>query len=176
MPCTRAVVLGLLAVTVVAGSGCVRRLATSTALIPPQLDKVLDERFKGWRLATFAGDATCQAQAGANPTVLSADFDSDGRDDRALLIETAQGTALVAGLRELTTFRLFTLEEPGSGTAAGRYLYLEPRGKRFPSGVEGLDDFLSHTTAAVATCGSAERVAFMWTGIGFKRVVMAATP
>jgi hypothetical protein len=136
---------------------------------------VLDERYKGWRVAAFTGDAGCQAQAGASPTVLTGDFDSDGRDDRALLIDTPQGPALVAALRELTTFRLFTLEEPGAVPAAARYLYLEPRGKRFPSGVEGLDDFLSHTTAAVATCSSSERVAFVWTGIGFKRVVMAGS-
>ena len=154
-----------------AGSGCIRRLATSNALVPPLLDRALDERYSGWRLATFSGDAACQAQAGASPVAITGDLDSDSRDDRALLIETPQGLRIVAAMRELDAFRIFELDQPAAGSAA-RYLYLEARGKRFPSGMSGLDDHFSHPTVAAATCGGAERIAYVWTGITFQRIVL----
>jgi hypothetical protein len=152
-------------------SACLGRPANSTALIPPLLDVAVDERHPGWRLATFSGDATCQAAAGENPAVVSGDLDSDGRIDRALLIETPKGLQIVAGIRGLDAFRVFDLDTV-ENAGAGRYLTLEPRGRRFPSGVSGIDDYLSHVTVALATCGSTAKIAYVWAGSGFRRVRM----
>jgi hypothetical protein len=155
-------------------AGCATRLATSTDPVPPTLDGVMDDRFPGWTIAPFAGDAACQTAAGSSPSIVAGDFDSDGRSDRALLIETPQGRAVVVALRMLDTFRVWVVDTSTAGGSTVHYLRLEPRGQRYPSGIEGVTDYLANETVAAATCGATERVAFAWTGSGFRRVVLGA--
>jgi hypothetical protein len=161
----------VVAVLCVSGSACASRESGPPQLVPKLLEKALDDEFRGWRLATFAGDAACQAQAGQSPWAIMGDFNSDGQSDRALVIETAEGLAIVAALRGLDAFRVHKVDTVAAGSAA-RYLRLEARGHKFPSGVAGVDDHFSHETLAAYTCGGTERVAYVWTGAGFKRVVL----
>jgi hypothetical protein len=144
-----------------------RTLAADPPTLPKALRKALDEKYKGWTLATVTPPGGCRV--GDSPALLSGDFNSDGFDDWALQAQTPKGIKLIVAMGWPHDYRFFELETE-SGTAASRFLGLEHSGKKIVNPQTQSEDYLSNDTLATYSCGP-DRVLYLWRSFTFTKMV-----
>jgi hypothetical protein len=154
-------------------------LATQTAdkSSRPQLSKLsrsaLDGSFKDWELATLDPRvAECRGASDSPPTLVEGDFNADGVQDSAVAIKTPKGVRLVAVFTRLKEGVAVDVDGLGDSVADG-YLAVVKRGTSYRNPGDHLDDYFATDTLIVSRCGQS-RTAYLWTGVGFRKIVLGA--
>jgi len=148
---------------------------TANADLPKNVRKALDDRWKGWQLATVDPQAlACRPKDAPPPSVVvKGDLDGDGHPDTAFLIKTSQGVRLVAAITRVDDIYLVEVDSLGS-TAADGVLALEPRGAKFSYPDLPVDEFYPADTLTISRCGQ-PTTAYFWLGLEFSKVVLRST-
>jgi hypothetical protein len=147
----------------------------ASADISKTVRKALDDRWKGWQLATVDPQAlSCRPKdAAPPPVVVQGDLDGDGHPDTAFLIKTSQGVRLVAAITRVDDIVLVEVDSLGADAANG-VLTLEPRGAKFSYPDLSVDDFFPADTLTISRCGQ-PTVAYFWLGLEFSKVELRST-
>jgi hypothetical protein len=143
--------------------------------LPKNVRKALDDRWKGWQLATIDPQAvSCRPTNAAAPSVVvQGDLDGDGHPDTAFLIKTSQGVRLVAAITRVDDIELVEVDSLGNDSANG-VLALEPRGAKFSYPDLAVDDFFPADTLTISRCGQ-PITAYFWLGLEFSKVELRST-
>lgn len=137
------------------------------AAVPKAARKLLDDRWKGWRLASLDPQATsCHTDSQFAP-IVQADLNGDGRVDVAVAVTTAQGVRLAAIFNRQDASELRDIDALGDTSAVGGF-GVARRGTRLRRGGSPVDDYFSIDTLIVKPC-SGPRTAYFWTGLGFSK-------
>ena len=137
------------------------------AAVPKAARKLLDEKWKGWRLASLDPQATSCHMDGQFAPVVQADLDGDGRPDVAVAVTTAKGVRLAAIFNRQHDSVLQDIDAIGDTAAAG-WIDAARRGTKFRRAGSTVDDYFSTDTLIVKPC-SGPRTAYFWTGLGFSK-------
>lgn len=144
---------------------------TSGVALPKAVRNQLNDRFKGWTLATVENTGACAATLnGRSPSFVRADLNGDGTEDVALQIATADGVRIVAVISRLYDDVLLVEVDQVAG-AASDVLGFAPRGKKYLRTDLFQVDYFSTDTLTASRCGEGA-TAYFWTGTGFlKRTI-----
>jgi hypothetical protein len=142
-----------------------------TPTIPKAARKLLDEKWKGWRLAGVDPQATSCHPDGQSGARVEADLDSDGRADLALLVTTPGGVRLAAIFNRIGERMLHDVDGLGETTASAA-IGVQRRGTKFRSEGSSVDSYFSADTIVAQRCG-APATAYVWNGLTFTKVVIA---
>jgi len=160
----------LLLVTFAASSCMFHKTSSAPGVLPKQAAQALDDKYPGWTLAQFSsGDAACDARAGASPTKINDDFNTDGFGDWALQIRSGDAIKLVVVMGWLADFRVYEVES-APGEKATRFLVDLKRGTKYTNPVTKSDEYLSHNSVVTKSC-AVDQVFYLWNGDGFRKVV-----
>jgi hypothetical protein len=156
------------ALLVATGPASVAAQKADGATIPKAARKALDERWKGWQLATIDPQAASCAQDGHAPSALiPGDFDGDGRPDVALAVKTRHGVRLAAVLSRENDTIVYDIDSLGDA-AANVSVGVEHRGTKFINPRSMLVDYFPADTLTTSRCGQG-RTGYFWTGSGFSK-------
>lgn len=139
-------------------------------VMPKQAADALNNKYPGWTLAQFSGsDAACGTRAGASPTQVNDDFNTDGFGDWALEIKSGDTVKLVVIMGWLADFRVYEIEST-PGDKAPVYLTDLKRGTKYTNPVTKAAEYLSHNSLVTESCAG-DRVFYLWNGDGFRKVM-----
>ena len=161
----------MLAAFVFGGHAATAQEAASPAVaVPKAVLKLLEARWKGWRLATVDNVGACAATLnGRSPSFVRADLNGDGTEDVALQITTNDGTRIIAVISRLGDDA--ELIEVDQVSGAPEVLGFGQRGKKFsPSDLVQVDYFGMDTLTA-SRCEKTT-TAYFWMGAGFRKRVI----
>ena len=154
----------------IAASSCMHRAPDTPGAMPDNAQKALNRMYPGWKPAVFApSDAACRDRAGATPTILTDDLNSDGFADWVLQIQTADAIKLVVVMGWLSDYRPIEVES-WSGSQVDRFLAKFPRGTKYTNPLTKSADYLGHNSFATVTCAG-EKVFYFWDGDSFQKVI-----
>jgi hypothetical protein len=145
---------------------------TRSAELPKAAREVVDHAWKNWRLVEVnaAGNAACvQGLNGQSPSLVSGDFNGDGRADYALQIVTSKGIQLIALIQRLDGFDLHDIATLSATPPS--VLRVEPRGTTYHTAASFLTRYFGNDTVSVTACGG-DQTAYFWTGSGFTPTVI----
>jgi hypothetical protein len=169
------VAASVLLVTACAVAGVVAVADKPESPLPKDARKALDKKWPGWQMAAIdPASASCLADQTAARAVVEGDFDSDGRADIGAAIQTPQGVRLVAMTWREWGYEVYDLDSLGDKMASA-YLGRERPGAKFLNPNTQLDDYFPTDTLAAYTC-SGGRTAYLWTGLGFRKIVIGNKP
>ena len=162
----------LLLLSIAATSCLFHKEPAVPGVLPKEAAKALDEKYPGWTLAEFSGgDAACSTRAGASPTQVNDDFNTDGFGDWALELHQGDSVKLVVVMGWLADFRVYEIESAQTDKAA-RFLTHLKRGTKYINPVTQSDEYLSHNSLVTQSCAG-DQVFYLWNGDGFRKVVPA---
>jgi hypothetical protein len=170
-------VMGLLVLAAACGDHNPPKTLPATldaASLPPGATDALNDHWpkKDWSIATI-GSQTSSCLAGKpNATAVSADFDSDGLADLALLVKTPGGVRLVVLLARGDQYAVFDVDAMGDQDASAG-LGLAKRGTKFAKTTSLATDFYPADTLTTYVC-SGPQSSYLWGGLNFYKVDLRA--
>jgi hypothetical protein len=145
----------------------------ASPILPDEARESLKKKWPEWAPAAVATAIdTCRPGGKPAAALVTADFDSDGHADFAAAIQTKAGVRLVVLTWRPWGFDLYDVDSLGDHGLDASVLVAAP-GLKFVNPRSGLDDYFSGDTLMTRSCGSGA-TAYIWTGVGFTRVVIAS--
>lgn len=124
-------VLLLVALVIAPGLVC-NSFAQESALIPAGVKSILDQMHPGWKLAQISDEnrQICfKKDSKFRPTLIWGDFDGDGKQDYAVIVDYGKKSSVMAFLARGTGYKAFELFTPSrSNERAPDLLEVLPKG------------------------------------------------
>jgi hypothetical protein len=163
------VALVLAVVAVVAGAADAHGPRTA---VPPDVRRILDQQFAGWRFATIIHSLKAQLEADASPEWTAGDYDGDGQPDYAVQIVRRgvmdEPQVVLAFLRRGARYDVHTLMS--IPIQEGAYLRTSPKGQVLMDVDKGTK-FTAATDVVEVLYGQEAGEAFIYEQGRFRRIV-----
>jgi hypothetical protein len=166
---SRSVIASVMLAAFVFGGHAVtaQEAASPAAAVPKAVLKLLDERWKGWRLATVDNVGACAATLnGRSPSFVRADLNGDGTEDVALQIATDDGIRIIAAISRMNDD--VELIEVDQVSGAPEVLGFAQRGKKFSPDDLAQFDYFGVDTLTTSRCEKTT-TAYFWMGASFRK-------
>lgn len=142
--------------------------AADAASISKSCKAALNSRLQGWQLARVTKEVSKVAKGQFNPVIGIGDFDGDGRNDEAILVQHAGQTKVAVCLVTASGTRLVVIEEP----YCSDYLFISKAGSEQYDHETGKTEVIKNDGISVF-CFESAGATYLYDGQAFRKLIFS---